>query len=185
VTQPRVPALPTWLLQSILPHRDRDGMLGDLSEEYSLRSSASIATARRWYWGQVWRSIPAVLIARIRRDNWPLTMVVALGVYLLVGVLNVVGGLLVARLLGAPIATDESGVIVGLTAIAIGGFVAARLRRGAAGVLGGLVVIVAVVLIASPRDPAPLWYQLIFLVLGPLAAHVGGTVASRVRLHRR
>jgi hypothetical protein len=179
VTHARVPPLPTWLLRSLLPHRDRDAMRGDLSEEYTFRSSASIATARRWYWSQVCRSIPPVLIARIRRDNWPLTMLVALGLYVLVGVFNRAGGILVASLLGARLATYAvSGVIVGLMAIASGGYVAARIRPGAAGVLGGLVVIVAVALMASPSDPAPLWYQMIFFVLGPLAAHAGGAVAS-------
>jgi hypothetical protein len=147
VTHARVPPLPTWLLRSLLPHRDRDAMRGDLSEEYTFRSSASIATARRWYWSQVCRSIPPVLIARIRRDNWPLTMLVALGLYVLVGVFNRAGGILVASLLGARLATYAvSGVIVAL--------------------------------MASPSDPAPLWYQMIFFVLGPLAAHAGGAVAS-------
>lgn len=175
MTQASVPPLPTWMLYYLLPPRDRDAVLGDLFEEYALRSSASTAAATRWYWGQVCRSIPAVLVARIRRDSWPLTVLVALAVYVLVGILNRAGAIFVARLLGPHVATyAASGVIVGLTAIAAGGYVAAFIRRGASGVLGALVVIVAVVLMASPTDAAPLWYQLAFLLLGPLAAHAGG-----------
>jgi hypothetical protein len=177
VTGRRVPTLATWLLHYVLPPEDRDAMLGDLVEEYALRASASSAAATHWYWSQVYRSIPAVLSTRIRRDNWPLTVLIALGVYVLVGIFNRVGGLLVERLLGARVPTfAPSGVIVGLTAIALGGYVAAWIRRGVTPVLSALVVIVAVMLIASPRDHAPLWYQLTFLFVGPLAAHAGGSV---------
>ena len=177
MTQVGIPLLPTLMLYYFLPPRDRDVVLGDLFEEYALRSSASTAAATRWYWGQVCRSIPAVLVARIRRDNWPLTVFVALAVYLLVGILNRAGTNFMARLLGPHVATyAPSGVIVGLTAIAAGGYVAAFTRRGASSVLGALVVIVAIVLMASPADAAPLWYQVAFLLLGPLAAHAGGSL---------
>jgi hypothetical protein len=37
----------------------------------------------------------------------------------------------------------------------------------------------------ASSDSAPLWYQVTFLVLGPLAAHAGGAVATASRARDR
>ena len=51
----RPPPLAEWLLASFAPKRIREGLLGDLQEEY-LRFAVpelGLARARRWYWRQV------------------------------------------------------------------------------------------------------------------------------------
>ena len=170
----RVPMLPTWLLHCVLPPEDRDAMLGDLLEEYGIRSAVSRTSAARWYWGQACRSIPVVIVSSIRRRGSLITVSIALGVYVFVGVLNFAGTAVVARLFGANTESSRlSGVVVGLGAIAIGGYVAGWLRSGAATVLGGLVLIVAALLMTASNDSAPFWYQLTFLICGPVAARTG------------
>jgi hypothetical protein len=177
MSPPRLPRMATWLLHSVLPPQDRDVVLGDLIEEYALRHSESAATAARWYWGQVCRSVPTVLLAGIRRGGALVTVVSALAAYVVVGTINFAGAAAIDWFVGATANSFAvSDVLVGLTAIAIGGYLAAWVRQGAATVLGALVVVVAVVLMASPSDTAPAWYQLTFLVLGPLAAHAGGVL---------
>jgi hypothetical protein len=177
LTSPRVPRLAVWLLHCVLPSRDRDAVLGDLYEEYGIRATASVSAATRWYWGQVCRSVPSLVLATARRGRWLLTISIALAAYVVVGTINVAGTALVARLLDSPAATSRvSGMFVGLTAIAAGGYIAAWIRPAAAIMLGALVAIVAVVLMVSPSDTAPLWYQLTFLVCGPLAAAAGRTL---------
>jgi hypothetical protein len=172
----RALSLATSLLQWVLPPQDRDAILGDLIEEHRIRSAGSPIAATRWYWGQVCRSIPAVLVMGIRRDGWPLTVSIALAVYMFVGALNFVGTAVVARMFGARAESwGVSGLVVGLSAIAIGGYVAGRVRRGAATVLGVLVVIVAALLMAAPHDTAPFMYQFTFLILGPVAARLGSS----------
>jgi hypothetical protein len=180
VTDHRAPTLATWLLHWVLPPKDRDAMLGDLIEEYRIRSAESPTTATRWYWAQVCRSIPIIVVSVVRHRGWPLTVSIGLGVYVLVGAINVVGTAVVAQLVGVTASSSRvSGVVVGLSAIAIGGYVAGWMRRGAATVVGGLVLLVAVLLIAAANDTAPFWYQLTFLTLGPLAARTGGALSQR------
>lgn len=96
-----------------------------------------------------------------------------------VGAINFVGTTAVTRLFGAPAGRYAiSTVLVGLPAIAAGGYLAAWIRPGAATVLAALVMIAAVIFMARPSDAAPLWYQLTFLVLGPLAAQAGAALRA-------
>jgi hypothetical protein len=47
------PRVATWLLRRLLPERDREVVMGDLAEEYALRArSASAWTVSHWYCGQ-------------------------------------------------------------------------------------------------------------------------------------
>lgn len=62
-TSPKPPAVPTWLLRFVLHDVDADTVLGDLEETYvHLCGSYSVREARRWYWSQVLRSVPAFFI---------------------------------------------------------------------------------------------------------------------------
>jgi hypothetical protein len=61
----------------------------------------------------------------------------------------------------------------------MGGFVAAGIRRRAATVLAGIVLIVVAVLMVMFGESAPLWYQIAFLSLGPLTAYGGGSLWLR------
>ncbi len=61
------PAFACWLFQTVLPASYRGALLGDLIEEYTLRAeSASPSAARRWFWGQVCRSIPFIVGSSLR-----------------------------------------------------------------------------------------------------------------------
>lgn len=54
----RPPRLARLLLRLFSPREERDGLLGDLAEEYRRhRAPLGHAAARRWYWGQVLRSL--------------------------------------------------------------------------------------------------------------------------------
>ena len=60
--QPRLPRLPTWLLNRLTPSPRREILLGDFEEGYrEMVAFVGVARARRWYWGQALRSIPAFL----------------------------------------------------------------------------------------------------------------------------
>ena len=61
------PALVCWLLESVVPTRYREAMLGDLIEEYNLRvKTSSRLTASRWFWSQACRSIPSTVWSSLR-----------------------------------------------------------------------------------------------------------------------
>ena len=173
---PLLPHIAIWLLECLLPAGDRDAVVGDLIEEYTLRARASTrATAAWWCWGQVARSIPLALLSDLRRPQWLSTLGVAIAAYVAAGALESVGVTVISRLLHPDDGlADLLGVIVGLATIVLGGYVAASIRQGAAQVLAGIVLIVVAVLMVTMPDSAPLWYALAFLIAGPVAALAGG-----------
>ena len=178
----RPPRVATWLLGCFLPELDREAVLGDLVEEYGIRvRSASISNAAGWYWSQVWRSIPPVLWIGIRRGAWLSTVGVAIGAYIVAGMIEFVSVAAMARLFNPVGQTfPVLSVIVGLATMVLGGYLAAWIRPAAATVLAAIVIIVIVVLFVTMRDSAPLWYGFTFLIFGPVAALAGGTLC-RVR----
>jgi hypothetical protein len=170
------------LLGYFLPELDRQAILGDLVEEYGIRvRSASTSNATSWYWSQVGRSIPPVLWASIRRGAWLSTVGVAIGAYVVAGMIEFASVAVLAKLL-SPVGRVFTvlSVIVGLATMALGGYFAAWVRPAAATILAGIVIIVIVVLFLTMRDSAPLWYGLTFLIFGPLAA-LGGGALCRVK----
>ena len=59
---PRLPRFPTWLLSGLTPGHRREILLGDFEEGYrEMVAFVGTARARRWYWGQALRSLPAFL----------------------------------------------------------------------------------------------------------------------------
>jgi hypothetical protein len=100
-----------------------------------------------------------------------------MGAYVAAGILEFVGETAISRLL-APGARAHAvlGLIVGLTTMALGGYFAARIRAGAATALAAIVMISVAILMVTQSDSAPLWYQLAFLIAGPLASFAGGTL---------
>ena len=62
-----LPRLPAAILRALLPLAERDEVLGDFAEEFAARAGAhGPASARRWLWGQVLGSTPAL----VRRSWW-------------------------------------------------------------------------------------------------------------------
>jgi hypothetical protein len=174
------------LLQSLLPEKDRDAVVGDLIEESALRARASSRTsATWWYWGQVARSIPLVLWSELQRRHWFGTLGVAILIYTAASVLESVGTFLVLELFHPdPRLATVLSVIVGLATMALGGYVAASIRQGAPRVLAGIIFIVVVVLFMTVPSSAPLWYGLTFLIAGPAAALAGGQLKLIRRANR-
>ena len=66
--RPRPPRVAERLLALLLPWQYRDQHLGDLEEGF-LRRAARDQSAKRWYWRQVRRSIPAAIALRYQTRN--------------------------------------------------------------------------------------------------------------------
>ena len=173
------PRLANWLLGSLLPAKDRQEIMGDLAEEWSFQVQSS-SFGRWWYWGQALRSIPPCVWNRVREGYWIRTFFVALGVYIGAGLVEAAADVALSGIL-----TSESllrtvlNLVIGLTTIAAGGCVAARLRRGAEAAMSLIVFVVVTVLIAAQVGDAPPWYGLVFLLAGPLSSLAGGALFLR------
>jgi hypothetical protein len=176
------PAFACWLLESVVPISYREAMLGDLIEEYALRAeSNSPVSASRWFWSQACRSLPSIVWCSLRRQDCLISMRIAVGVYIVMGMLKFAADLTISKLL-APGQTTYVVLapVVFLTASAIGGCVAARIRRGATIFLALIVMITVVVLIYIRvcTIPVPWWYQFGFLILGPLAVLIAPAIVG-------
>jgi len=167
------PALVCRLLESVVPARYREAMLGDLIEEYYLRAeSASPLTASRWIWSQACRSVASIAWSSLRGGNWLISMSIAAAVYVVVRLLELAADVTISKLVAPQPATHVVlAPIVFLATAAIGGCVAARVRRGAIIYLALMVMITVVVAIERKvcTIPVPWWYEFGFLTLGPLA----------------
>jgi hypothetical protein len=166
------PAFACRLLESVVPAPHREAMLGDLIEEYTLRAeSASPFSASRWFWSQTCRSVPSMVWSLLRSRDGLISMSTAMGVYMVMGMLKFAADLTISKLIVPERMTHVVlAPVVFLTTSAIGGCVAARLRRGATVFLALIVMTTVLVLLAVKvcTIPVPWWYQLGFLALGPL-----------------
>jgi hypothetical protein len=167
------PALACWLLESVVPARYREAMLGDLIEEYNLRTkSASPLTAPGWFWSQACRSIASTGWSSLRSGNWLISMSIAAGVYIVMAMLKLAADSMISKLVAPQQATQVVlAPVVFLSAAAIGGCVAARASRGAMIFLALMVMITVAISIERKvcTIPVPWWYEFGFLTLGPLA----------------
>src|SRR5262245_12735309 len=173
------PRFHTWLLTRLLPPSHREAVLGDLTEEFAIHADPkSRLSAARWYRGQVYRSIPLLLWSDVRRGRSWSTLGVAFAAFIAAGMLESVGLAAISRFWGSD-THPHAGInaFVGLVTIALGGYVAAWIRQGAAVALAGMEIVVVAMLMATMNGSAPLWYGLTFLVIGPLAALAGGTLS--------
>jgi hypothetical protein len=182
---PSPPRLPAWLLERLLPAPVLEHALGDLAEEYGLRAGAgSESGARQWYWTQIVRSFPILFRQSLRNAGVLQTLAVAVAFQFAAGVAEslAIGGIGVLQL--GDVARAVVSVIIGIGASGCAGYFAARMRRPAATVMGAMVLAIVVMLMLTRGDAAPLWYQLVFLIAGPIAPIAGGTIASRHQLRR-
>ena len=167
------PAFACWFVESVLPGRYPEAMLGDLIEEYTLRAeSASPSAATRWFCGQACRSIPFMVGSSLRTGDWLISASAATGVYVVMGMLKFAADFMITKLV-APEQTTYIVLapIVFLAITSIGGYAAARIRSGTAVFLAIIVMITVAILIAVKACPVPVpwWYQFGFLTLGPLS----------------
>jgi len=161
----------------LLPDQPADAAIGDLTEEYVLRyHSTSRLRAAGWYCGQVVRSIPVLWWAGLRREGWLATVAVAIGAYVAASAAESVADLAMSALLASDAAVRAvPGFAIGMIATAFGGYLAASIRRSAVAVLAAIVFLVVVILMLTSSEPVPLWYQIGFLLGGPLVSMAGGT----------
>jgi hypothetical protein len=179
------PAFACWLLESVLPDPYREAILGDLIEEYTLRvESTSPFTASRWFWSQACRSVPSMVWSSLRGGTCLISMSIAVGVYIFMGTLKFAADLMISKVVSPDQATRVIlAPIVFLTTTAIGGCVAARIRRGTTIFLALFVTITVAVLIDLKvcSIPVPWWYQFGFLTLGPLAVIITPALFGRLK----
>jgi len=180
-----LPTFACWLLESVLPDPYREAILGDLIEEYTLRiESTSRISASRWFWSQACRSAPTMVWSSLRRGNCFISIGIAMGVYIFTGTLKLGADLMISKLVAPDQATQVVlAPIVFLMASAIGGCVAARIRRGATIFLALIVMITVAVSIYLKvcTIPVPWWYEFGFLTLGPLAVIITPTLFGRLK----
>src|ERR1700678_1383760 len=179
------PTCACWLLETIVPTPYREAILGDLIEEYTIRAeSTSRSTASRWFWSQACRSVPSMILSSLRSGNCFTSMSVAVGVYVFMATLKLAADWMITKAV-SPDQTTRVIVapIVFLTAAAIGGCIAGRIRRGATIFLASMVTITVAVSIYLKvcTIPVPWWYELGFLTLGPLAVIVTPTLFGRLK----
>jgi hypothetical protein len=74
---------------------------------------------------------------------------------------------------------ERASFVIGLAATALGGYIAASIRRGAAETLAVMIALVVVALMVTMSESVPLWYQFGFLVFGPLTSFAGGVFRRR------
>jgi len=179
------PTFACWLLESFLPDLYREAILGDLVEEYTLRiESTSRFTASCWFWSQACRSLPPTVWSSLRSRDCLISISIAMGVYLFMGTLKFTADLMISKLVAPNQATYVVlAPIIFLTITAIGGCVAARIRRGATVFLALIVMITVAILIDIKvcGIPVPWWYQFGFLTLGPLAVIISPKLFGRLK----
>jgi len=164
----------------LVPVRTFDAALGDLAEEYALRAQRmSTLRARKWYWGQLARSMPQMMWIDVRRQGWAMTLAVALGAWVVASLVEAIADQMLIAWFGsdAPVRAIP-GALVGLSALGLGGYLAGLVRPAAPKLLAIFVALLVVMLMIVQAGDAPLWYGAIFLVFGPVVSLAGGTWLS-------
>lgn len=169
-------------MSRLVPDPEREAIVGDLVEEYALRAHASTSsTALKWYLQQVCASTPPLLLARLRRTAWISTIGVALLAYIAVGVVETTVNWAIAnRTAAGAFAFKPLGLVILFPMIVLIGYFAARVRRGAAIVLGAMMLLVVTLMALLTSESMPLWYRIAYFIAGPAAAFIG----SGLRSHR-
>jgi hypothetical protein len=136
----------------------RDGILGDLAEAWSVRAARSgAAAANCWYWGQVIRSVPSLLVLWCETAG-PQRVFAAIGLALIARILMLV--LQYAAVAVAAVVTSghsHAAVSLAVAAECVGaavlcGYTVRRIRpRDAGFTIGALCVATLVLHVESPR----------------------------------
>jgi hypothetical protein len=174
------------ILARLMPPAQAEALIGDLLEERRLRLQAEThVSAAGWYSRQLASSVSVLLWASLRRGAWLVTVVTA--VASLIAALRIMAVIQSAL---RPISMTSSvaeGVIFLLSlavALAACGSVAASIRLGAARLLAFLVFAARCAMLVNSTELAPLWYEALLFVLGPLATIAGAALSGRWRTRR-
>jgi hypothetical protein len=171
-----------WVLACALPPQELEIILGDLEEEYALRSR-STPGAFRWYWAQIVRSVPVLLWTTVRRGGWLPTLGVALGACAVQAMIELTAKFAIVGLF-PPDARWPAvlTLVVTLPSLMLLSFLATRIRPGAATMLTALIVL-AVVIQLTVKNGLGLtfWTRFASLFVGPSIAFTGGVLSLKTR----
>jgi len=163
-------------LSRLLRQGDGAALLGDLTEEYARRLNRTSANdAAQWYRRELYWSLAAVLRLRavecVRAVPWTIAaaafVVVGLYEFLAVSLLSLTWPAVAQWTSALRLVVESPGIV----AIA---YVAATFRRSAAFVLGAAMLCVAALLNVITTEDISMGYVIASLVVGPLAAFLGG-----------
>jgi hypothetical protein len=167
----------TWILARLVSKGEREPLLGDLAEEYALRTNtASASAAFKWYLQQICASAPALLYARLTRATWIGTTGVALLAYIAVGLVELIVNWAISS--SSAVAYNPLGMVITFPMVVLIGYFAARFRRRAAIVLGAMMLLAVTVMTASTTEITPLWYRIAYFFVGPAATFIGSALRS-------
>ena len=175
-----------WILSRLLPEAQRDAVLGDLIEERALRSARSHTPNESWwYLSQVSRSLLPLLWAAARRGHWLATLGAAVAAYGLIKIIESASEVTLFALF-----TPQSSAFVlalyifGPANMMLGGYVAGRIRPGAATALAVISIIMVLQWMATAGSTVSIWFAAYFLVICPLTALAGGALERKLRSAR-
>jgi len=172
--------LVTWVFSRLVPKNIREPLIGDLAEEYEQRAKApSSSAALRWYLQQLCASVPSLLWARLTRGAWLSTLGVALLGYFAAGVADfLVKWAMPNWTANGTFEPDPLGLIITFAMMVLIGYLAERLRRRAAIVLGVMMLLTVIAMTVGAAGGPPLWYRLAYFLAVPSAAVIGGVLRS-------
>ena len=170
----------TWAFSWLAPRSQREALLGDLAEEYSLREAAgSSSAAAKWYLRQLCVSAPTLLWARVSHAGWLATTGVALLAYIAVGVIEVIAG----RATASSSATGTAPynplfMVTTFPPVVLVGYFATRLRPKAAIVLAAMMLLTVTAMTLWSTEIMPPWYRIAYFLVGPAAIFLGSALRS-------
>ncbi|HEY4341417.1 MAG TPA: hypothetical protein VGM97_15845 [Steroidobacteraceae bacterium] len=163
----------TWIFSQLAPREESEAMVGDLFEEFTLRTTTGSASiAARWCLQQIISSTPALLLAGFRRGAWTPALIAAVLGFAGVVASNFIVGWAIMR---GPAPIRSLGMIPFSLIVVLIVYFAARYRRSAAVILGVLITIATA---ATVQRGGPMWRQITWLVLGPTATFIGCALQS-------
>jgi hypothetical protein len=167
----------TWIFAWLVPKAEREPLIGDLAEEYTLRTkTASSSSAFKWYLQQILASVPPLAWSRITRTVWLSTLCVALLAYFAVGVAQVILRWAISS--SSATAHNPLDLIAIFPMVVLIGYFAERFRRRAAIVLGAMMLLAITAMTVWATETSPLWYRVAWFFVGPAAALIGGVLPS-------
>jgi hypothetical protein len=174
------PRWATRLLERLLPEDVAEALVGDLLEEYALRARTTGAgSASCWYWLQIVGSATPLVCSAVRRRGCLLTVGVAFAAYAFAEATEVATNAAISLFEPSAATNAIPILIVALAAIVLAGYLATWIRPGAAIALALIVAVAAAAQLATATDGMPLWYRLVFLIAGPVAAAAGSALFAR------
>jgi peptidoglycan/LPS O-acetylase OafA/YrhL len=149
-------------------------VLGDLAEECKLHPNPA-----RWVRKQVLRSIPPIVWQNIRRGVWLKTLGAAVAGYAVVVVLVIANMVVLNRFAPTAQAYTIATFVADFGVMILGGYLAAWMRPRAPIALAVITAAMGVFSLVETGDKAPIEYQLLLIVIGPVGSLGGGMLRAR------